>query len=99
MRSRGVDDRAAMRPNVFFDTSSYGRRALDLCLATYGVTQLVHGSDVPVIDPAPTLAAIQGFGDAVETMILHENPRRLLEYDRRDERRLDLDRRAAARQR
>ena len=79
MRSRGVDDRAAMHPNVFLDTSSYGRRALDLCLATYGVTQLVHGSDVPVIDPAPTLAAIRGFGDAVATMVLNENPRRLLE--------------------
>jgi hypothetical protein len=79
MRSRGLDDRSAIHANVFFDTSSYGRRALDLCLATYGVTQLVHGSDVPVIDPAPTLDAIRGFGDAVETMVLRENPRCLLE--------------------
>ena len=32
MRSRGVDDRSVIHPNVFFDTSSYGRRALELCL-------------------------------------------------------------------
>jgi predicted TIM-barrel fold metal-dependent hydrolase len=78
MRSRGVDDREAIRPNVYFDTSSYGRRALELCLSTFGVTQLVHGSDVPVIDPRPTLGAVRGFGEAVERIVLRENPARLL---------------------
>jgi len=79
MRSRGVDDRVAVQPNVFFDTSSYGRRALELCLATYGVTQLVHGSDVPVIDALPTLSALRGFGEAVERIVVHENGMRLLD--------------------
>ena len=57
---------SAMHPNVYFDTSSYGRRALELCLSTFGVTQLVYGSDVPVIDARPTLEAVRGFGEAVE---------------------------------
>ena len=78
LRSRGFDDRSAMHPNVYFDTSSYGRRALELCLATFGVTQLVHGSDVPVIDARPTLDAVRGFGEAVERIVMRENPSRLL---------------------
>lgn len=79
MRSRGVDDRSVIHPNVFFDTSSYGRRALELCLSTFGVNQLVYGSDVPVIDSRPTLEAVRGFGDAVERIVLRETPGRLLD--------------------
>jgi hypothetical protein len=76
--SRGVEGRGALRPNVFFDTASYGRRAIELCLATFGVGQLVYGSDTPVIDAEPTLRAVRGFGPAAADAIRRENPGRLL---------------------
>ena len=78
LASRGVDVRAVLYPNIFFETSSYGRRALEVCVETFGVEQLVYGSDVPVIDPLPTLAAIRGFGESVERLITVVTPNRLL---------------------
>lgn len=78
LASRGVDVRSVLFPNVFFDTSSYGRRALEVCVETFGVEQLVHGSDAPVIDPSITLRAIRGFGESVERLVTVDNPRRLL---------------------
>ena len=77
--SRGTDVRSILHPNVFFDTASYGRRALELCVETYGVGQLVYGSDLPVIDPGPTLRAVKGFGESVETLIRTDNPARLMQ--------------------
>ena len=74
LASRGVDIRSALHPHVYFDVASYGRRALELALATFGVRQLVYGSDLPVIDPAPTLAALGSFGDAVSQAVQGENP-------------------------
>jgi predicted TIM-barrel fold metal-dependent hydrolase len=78
MRSRGVQIRTVLHDNVYFDTASYGRRAIELCLSTFGVTQLVYGSDTPVIDPRPTLDAVRGFGDGVSELLLVDNPSRLL---------------------
>ncbi len=78
LRSRGVDVRSTLHPTVFFDTASYGHRALELCLATYGVGHLVYGSDTPVIDPHRTLQALLEFGDAVTDAVCRENPQRLL---------------------
>jgi 6-methylsalicylate decarboxylase len=79
LRSRGFDVRRALRSNLHLDTASYGRRALELCLATYGSGALVFGSDAPVIDSAPTLEAVRGFGQAVAETICGSNPRGLLE--------------------
>jgi hypothetical protein len=76
--SRGVEARETLHSNVYFDTASYGRRALDLCLATFGVGQLVYGSDVPVISSPPTLDAVRGVGEAVADALCRENPARLL---------------------
>lgn len=76
--SRGVDVRSVLHPNVYFDTASYGRRALELCVETFGVEQVVYGSDLPVVDPEPTLRAIRGFGESVEKLITRDNPNRLL---------------------
>ena len=76
MRSREVDVGEALRPNLYFETASYGRRALDLCLATVGVRQLLYGSDTPVIDPRPTLQAIRGLGDVADALCC-ANPNRL----------------------
>jgi predicted TIM-barrel fold metal-dependent hydrolase len=75
--SRGQEASAAPRTNVHLDTASYGRRALELCLGTLGVAQLVYGSDVPVIDPAPTLRALTELGDGVLDAASSENPGRL----------------------
>lgn len=78
LASRGVDTRGVLHPNVFLDTASYGARALELTLATYGVEQLVYGSDSPVIDPQPTLNSVRAFGQAVEDAVCRDNPARLL---------------------
>jgi 6-methylsalicylate decarboxylase len=81
LQSRGVAGRELLHDNVYFETASYGHRALELCLATFGVGQLLYGSDTPVIDPAPTLDAVRGFGDAVMDALCNRNPTRLL-HDR-----------------
>lgn len=78
LRSRGVSGRELVHENVFFETASYGRRALELCLATFGVGQLCFGSDTPVVDAEATLDAVRGFGDAVADALLNVNPTRLL---------------------
>ncbi len=77
MRSRGVEVRTTLHANVYFDTSSYGRRALELALATYGVTQIVFGSDAPIIAVEPTLDAVRDFGDALTDVVMRENPGRI----------------------
>jgi 6-methylsalicylate decarboxylase len=78
LASRGVDTRAILNERVFFDTASYAERALELSMATYGVGQIVYGSDWPVIDSAPTLRSIRGFGQAVADAVCRDNPARLL---------------------
>ena len=78
LASRGVAVRSGLHANVFFETASYGRRAIELCIETFGVHQLLYGSDVPVIESAPTLSAIRGFGDSVVKLITADNPTRLL---------------------
>jgi predicted TIM-barrel fold metal-dependent hydrolase len=71
LRSRG--DRSEVPPNVYFDTASYGRHAVDLTVAAYGVQRLLFGSDAPVMDPGTT---IEELGDLFETFA-GENPARL----------------------
>lgn len=78
LASRGVDTRAVLHENVFLDTASYGERALELVLATYGVGQIVYGSDWPVIDVEPTLRSVRGFGQAVVDAVCRDTPARLL---------------------
>jgi hypothetical protein len=75
---QGVDVRSALDANTFFDVSTHGRRAIELCIETFGVGQLAYGSDVPVIDAQPTLAAVRGFGDAVTHVLQSDTPSRLL---------------------
>jgi 6-methylsalicylate decarboxylase len=78
LASRGVVTRAVLHENVFFDTASYGERSLELALATYGVGQIVYGSDWPVIDVEPTLRSVRGFGQAVADAVCRDTPARLL---------------------
>jgi hypothetical protein len=75
---RGVEVRSALDPNTYFDVSTHGTRAIELCLQTFGVGQLVYGSDTPVVDPRPTLDAVRGFGDAVRHVLQSDTPARLL---------------------
>ena len=77
LRSRGVDVESTPHSNVFLDTASYGRRALELCLASPAAGRLVFGSDAPVLDPGPGLQALGEFGDAVVQSVCSENPARV----------------------
>jgi 6-methylsalicylate decarboxylase len=78
MTARGVDERSAMLPHIWFDTATYGRRALNLAMSTYGVEPMVFGSDLPIVDPVAALDVIQSFGEAVTDAVLTANPHRLL---------------------
>ncbi len=71
LRSRG--DRSEVPPNVYFDTASYGRNAIDLTVAAYGVERILFGSDAPVMDPRTTIEAL---GNLFDTLA-GENPARL----------------------
>jgi len=75
---RGVDVRSALDANTFFEVSTHGRRAIELCVQTFGVSQLAYGSDTPVVDARPTLDAVRGFGDAVTHVLQSDTPTRLL---------------------
>ncbi len=75
---RGVEVRSALDPGVFFDTATHGRRAIELCIETFGAGQLVYGSDMPVVDSNSTLQAVRGFGDAVARLLQIETPGALL---------------------
>ena len=79
LASRGLDTRAVLHEHVYFDTASYGERALELAMATFGVGHLVYGSDWPIIDAEATLRAVRGFGQAVTDAVCRENPARLLQ--------------------
>lgn len=78
LQSRGVSSRDCLYENVLFETSSYGRRSLELCLSTLGVGQVLFGSDAPWLDPTVGLDVIRGFGDAVLDALWNRNPSRLL---------------------
>jgi hypothetical protein len=78
LASRGVDTTLATRANIYFDTASYGRLALEFCLAAFGVQRLVYGSDAPVIEPTPPLDAIQTLGKEAVDAICSRNALALL---------------------
>ena len=72
--ARGGPSRAISDPGFFYDTSSYGKRALDAAIRVVGIDQLVYGSDRPVVDPPPPGL----LGDAAAEAMLRTNPERLL---------------------
>ena len=77
LRSRGGDPERARHPRIHLDTASYGARALRLCPDAVGPGRLVYGSDRPVVDPAPTLAALEELGEGVLDTVRSNNPGRL----------------------
>jgi predicted TIM-barrel fold metal-dependent hydrolase len=70
--ARGIDR------NVFLDTASFGRLALECAMATFGVEQIVFGTDIPVISGDPPARALVGIGQAAEEAVVHTNPVTLL---------------------
>ncbi len=64
---------------VFVDTASSQRLALDHMMATYGIEQVVFGTDIPVIDPGPVTRALEELGDPVVRAVSETNPTRLLD--------------------
>jgi hypothetical protein len=78
LQSRGVDTRRLTSANVLLETSSYGRLAIELCLAAYGVDRIVYGSDAPVIDTTGTRAAVDALGKTTADALYRTNPARLL---------------------
>src|SRR5947207_6903505 len=72
MQARGFEIKKALHPTIYLDTSSYGRRALELCLATFGARQIIFGSDAPVVDSKITLAHVRAFGQAAVDALCHD---------------------------
>jgi 6-methylsalicylate decarboxylase len=72
--ARGGPSAAISDRRLFYDTSSYGERALDAMVRVVGIDQLVYGSDRPVVDPAPPTL----LGEAAAEAMLRTNPASLL---------------------
>jgi len=79
LAARGGPSATAADPLIFYDTSSYGPRALCAAIAIVGTRQLVHGSDRPVVEPRVPLATT-----ALGHALLRANPRRLLAREREE---------------
>ena len=71
---RGGPGDAINNPNIFYDTSSYGRRAIGAMADAVGLDQLVTGSDRPVVDP-PLQAPL---GERAAAVMATTNVHRLL---------------------
>jgi hypothetical protein len=76
---RGGPAEAINDPDLFYDTSSYGPRAIAAMAGVVGVDQLVTGSDRPVVDP-PLMPPL---GARAEAMMTINNVQRLLGSPRR----------------
>jgi len=74
LAARGGPAARAFDRNVFYDTSSYGARAIDAMVRVVGIDQLVHGSDRPVVAPP---AAPGPLGAAAWEAMTRSNPARL----------------------
>lgn len=72
--ARGGSGAAISDQEFFYDTSSYGERALDAAVRVVGIDQLVYGSDQPVVDPSPPNL----LGEAAADAMLRANPARVL---------------------
>jgi hypothetical protein len=75
MAARGGPAHRGLDPLLFYDTSSYGPRAVDAVVRVVGIDQLLAGSDRPVVDAAPG----GQLGPAAREAMTRTNPARLLE--------------------
>ena len=65
--------------NLYLDTASCGRLALECAMATFGVEQIVFGTDIPVISGEPPARALAEMGEAAERAVVRVNPEKLLD--------------------
>ena len=72
LAGRGGPVEALRDPRVYYDTSSYGPRAIAAVTEVVGDLQIVYGSDRPVVDPPPRATR------RLPGCILTKNPARLL---------------------
>lgn len=76
----------AIDRNLFLDTASCGRLALECAMATYGVEQITFGTDIPVISPEPVTQALTAMGPAALEAVTERNPLRLLNPNQMEQR-------------
>jgi len=81
LRSRGGPDTDGVDPLVFYDTSSYGPRAVCLMEQLVGSQQLVYGSDRPVVDPDD-----HGVRETIDWELFAGNATRVLSQPAQDRR-------------
>jgi predicted TIM-barrel fold metal-dependent hydrolase len=67
--------------NVFFDAASCRRNSLDIAFATYGLEQIVYGTDYPVIPGADLLRTLEEIGEPVVEAVLERNPARVFGWE------------------
>jgi 6-methylsalicylate decarboxylase len=75
LRARG-NDRGAVDPKVFVESSSYGTRAVDAIVRVLGVDAVVLGSDRPYASPADL-----GLGSAAAIAMRSKNPAHFLDVE------------------
>lgn len=68
-------------PNVFFDAASCRRNSLDIAFATYGLEQIVYGTDYPVIPGGDLLRTLEEIGEPVVEAVLERNPARVFGWE------------------
>ncbi|MEV5597285.1 amidohydrolase [Streptomyces sp. NPDC052496] len=73
LAARGGPDRGRVDPGVFYDTSSYGTRAVDAVVRAVGIDAVVSGSDRPYAVPD-----VPELGAAAVHALRTANPARLL---------------------
>ncbi|WP_053701058.1 amidohydrolase family protein [Streptomyces sp. NRRL F-5755] len=73
LAARGGRDRGRVDPGVFYETSSYGTRAVDTVVRAVGIDAVVFGSDRPYAVPD-----VPGLGAAAVHALCTANPARLL---------------------
>ena len=76
---RGLDTATAFGPHVWFETSSYGERAIELSVRTLGADRLLFGSDAPMDRVDTALEPIRSLGSSLESAVLRGNPHELIE--------------------
>jgi hypothetical protein len=74
LAARGGPTAAVSDGLLFYDTSSYGLRAIDALVRCVGIDQLVHGSDRPIVDAPPP----SPLGAAAREAMVGANVARLL---------------------
>jgi predicted TIM-barrel fold metal-dependent hydrolase len=74
LAARGGPSHAVHDRLTYFDTSSYGPKAVDAMVRVVGIDRLLYGSDRPVIEPV----ALAPLGAAAEHALFVTNPERLV---------------------